>query len=627
MMHRPAHEVLGLRFGQAPAIAQAALFFAAAALWLLGRRYAGIVQDASIYMLQGLRKLHPGDFDSDLFFVHGSQDAYTAFPQLYATLIDMSGIGPAAMLLTIAGQAAFAGASLALIFRIAKGPARWWCFALLAMISGYYGGVGTMRFAEPFATARSLAEPLVVAALACTLGERHRTAFALLAASAALHPLVAAPGVAAILAWHALTHHRWVWSAPLVAGSAVVLGLAWKKLSIPLDPPWLAAVLDRSPQLFVSQWLAPDWARVLWGVCCVWLGSRFVDLPVRRLALAIAALGAAGIAASWIAVDLFNSALATALQAWRAHWLLQFLAIVLVPVAAAGLWKSGNAARTGAACLVASCCFGRAELPAAAALAAIAMILYASELRSPRWMGEGWHRLALIGVAGAASAGLLFEIQSRLPQAYVSVRSSGWLDYLDTAASVGGLLPVAALIWLAAYSRFATVSLALAAATFAAGIVAWDARKPWPRFVEQAAAGGNPFRTALPPRATVYWPGPYGKTWIALGKPSWISVDQGAGVVFNRETALAYVDRARGAEGLQSAIDNCAMAKPPGCRIAAEPARALCERRDGPDYLVLNARIDGYAADEWAMPPAFGPGRQVLYLYPCRPFLLPSRGK
>ena len=59
------------------------------------------------------------------------------------------------------------------------------------------------------------------------------------------------------------------------------------------------------------------------------------------------------------------------------------------------------------------------------------------------------------------------------------------------------------------------------------------------------------------------------------------------------------------------------MVEQPACRIDARPAAALCKRQDGPDYLVLNARIDGYAAIEWPLPPDIGPGRQSLFLHAC----------
>ena len=623
----PAREALGLRFDRLSPAAYAALAFSLAALWLLGRRYAGVKQDATLYLVQGLRRLDPASFGRDLFFAHGAQDAYTVFPYLYAPLIEALGAGGAAMAVTIAGQIAFFAAAVVLIFRMSAGHIRWWSLALLATVSGYYGGVGVFRLAESFATARTLAEPLVLAALACTLASRHAAAITVLVAAAVLHPLVAAPGIAAVFLWHAVERPRLLWAVPFLVATTIAVAIGWPGFTLRLDPPWLAVVLERLPHLFISQWLLPDWSRFLWGLCVAWLAARFVQAPVRRLVLAIAAIGLAGVAASWVAVDLLDSAFAAGLQMWRAHWLMHFLAIVLVPVAAAGLWRSGNAARAAAACIAASCCFGRAELPASAVLAAMAVALDASERRRPGWMGAGAFRLLLLAVLCAASAGLLFEVQSRFPPVYGAMRAPVWTGYVHAAASVGGLLPLAVLLWLAAHSRFAFAAVGVAAATFSLSIAAWDTRAPWSRFVEQASGGMNPFREKLTPHAVVFWPGPYGKAWFALGKPTWFSQDQGAGVVFNRETAIDYAKREIASRDLRSAIENCAMVEPPACRIDARPARELCERRDGPDYLVLNARMDGYAAIEWSLPPDIGPGRQSLFLVACRELVGNEKGR
>ncbi len=627
MKSTPVREALGLRFERLSPVAYAALALALAALWLLGRRYGGITHDASIYIAQGLRRLDPGSFGKDLFFAHGAQDAYTVFPYLYAPLIEAIGAGGAAMVVTSAGQIAFLVAAAVLVFRVAPGPARWWSLALLAAISGYYGGIGVFRIAEPFATARTLAEPLVLAAFACTLGSRHAAAIAMLAAAFMLHPLAAAPAIAAIFLWHAVAWPRMLHSVLILAALALAAIFAWPGIAPRFDQPWLAAVLERSPHLFISQWQLPDWSRLLWGLCVAWIAVRFLEAPVRRLVLAATATGLAGVAASWITVDLLQNAFYAGLQLWRAHWLMHLLAIVLVPVAVAGLWNSGNASRAAAACLAASCCFGRDELPAAAMLAILAVVLAASERRRPGWMGEGVFRLTLLAVLCAASTGLLFEIQSRLPAAYGATRSLVWTDYVRAASSVGGLLPLAGLLWLAACSRYAFVGAAVAGLAFAVSLAAWDARAPWPRFIEQASAGVNPFRDALPPGAQVFWSGLHGRTWLVLRRPTWFSGDQGAGIVFNRETAIDYATRKLASAELQSAIDNCAMVEQPSCRIDARPARELCERRDGPDYLVLNARIDGYRAMEWPLPPEIGPGRQSLFLYACREFSRNEKGR
>jgi hypothetical protein len=398
----------------------------------------------------------------------------------------------------------------------------------------------------------------------------------------------------------------------------------WPSVTLRFDPPWLSAVLERSPHLFVAHWPVQDWARLLWGLCVKWLAARFVEPPVRRLATAIAATGVAGVAASWIAVDLLDNAFVAGLQLWRTHWLMHFFAIVLVPVAAAGLWRSGNAARTAAACLAASCCFGRAELPAAGLLAVVAVILDAAERRWPRRLGETAFRLLLLAIICTASVGLVFEVQSRLPSAYGAIRSSAWTDYVHAAASVGGLLPLAVLLWLAACSRFVVLAVCSAAAAFALSVAAWDARVPWAHLIEEASAHSNPFRDAVPPGAVVFWPGPHGRVWLVLGRPTWFSVDQGAGIVFSRETAIEYDRRKFASRALRSSMDYCDQVAPPNCDIDARSVRALCEQPDGPDYAVLNAPIEGRKTAEWLLPPEIGPGRQMLHLYACRDLVATS---
>jgi hypothetical protein len=619
MRHKPAHEALGLRFDRISATGRAALVLALVALWLLGRRYAGFTHDATLYVAQGLRRLDPASFDRDLFFAYGAQDDYTLFPRLYAPLIDLFGAGTAAMLVTIVGQLAFFAAAASLVFRMTPGMARWWSLALLAAISGYYGGVGTFRMAEPFATARTLAEPLVIAVLAGTLAGRPRMALAALAAAAVVHPLVAAPGIAVIFLWHAAQRPRLLWSLPLLAILAAGLAGASPVLTERFDSAWLAVVLERSPHLFLSQWQAPDWARVVWGLCSVWLGLRFVDMPVSRLLLSAAGAALAGIAITWLAADLLHGVLAAGLQLWRAHWLLQLLAIVMVPVAVAGLWPRASAARAAGVLLAASCCFGRAELPVSAVLAALAVLFDASERFWPGWMGTKLLRVALAAATGAASVGFLLDVQSRLPLVYGTTQPASWADYLPAVGSLGGLVPLASLLWLAACSRFHIVAVALAAAALLGSVAVWDARSPWQRFIEQADGQQNPFRHALAPQAQVFWSDPNGPVWLALGTATWFSVDQGAGVAFSRATAMEYDARKRASESLRGRIQNCALAHPAECRIDSRVAIALCRRPAGPDYLVLNGFIDGHrAAAQWRMPAAIGTRRPTLHLFSCR---------
>lgn len=627
MSGRPAHEALGLRFDSTALTSRAALGLGLAALWLLGRRYGGITHDAAIYLLLGLRRLEPGVLDGDLFLAHGSQDAYTAFPYIYAPLIDALGPGTAALVLTIVGQIAFLGAAAALVWRMVRGPARWWSLALLAASSGYYGGVGVFRLAETFATARTLAEPLVVLALACMLASRHRMSWFALGLAAFLHPLVAAPGIAVAGLWYAAPRPRPLWVFPLAVLAAVALGAIVPGFLARFDAPWREAVQDRSPHLFLLLWQAPDWARFIWGLCVSWLALRSLDSGARRLLIAAVVVAVAGVLASGVAVDLLDSAGAAALQMWRSHWLMHLLAIVLVPRAAAWLWRSGDAGRAAAVCLAASCCFGRSELPAAAILAAMAVVFDAAQRRRPAWISEDTSRLAMALAACAAAVGLLLEVQSRLPLAYGAARPAAWTDYVYAAGSVGGLLPLGLVIWLVACSRFRVAGTALAAAALAAAVAAWDARAPWPRFIDQASAGEHPFRAAIAPGSQVFWPAPHSPAWVLLRTPTWFSADQGAGIVFSRDTAIEYAERKRASLDLIAASENCRMAGADACRIDARRALALCRRRNAPAYLVLDARVDARALMDWALPEGVLPGARSLHLYSCTDLAAKEKGR
>lgn len=620
MRSRPVQEMLGLRFDRLGPWAQVALACALAALWLLGRRYAGITHDATLYVAQGLRQIDAEAFGPDLFFKFGAQDGYTVFPFLYAPLIELFGVGGAAMLVTILGQLVFVAAAAALVACVATGPARWWSLALLAAISGYYGGVGTFRVAEPFATARTIAEPLVLAAIVFTLAARPWWALLVLVCAAVVHPLVTVPGIAAVFLWHAVQRPRLLWAVPVLLALAAALAAAVPGSTARFDVAWLSEVLERSPHLFISRWLAPDWARLFWGLCCAWLALRFVEAPVRHMVLTVTGTAIAGITVTWLAVDLLDSALAAGLQIWRAHWLMQVLVIVLVPVSVAGLWRLGGASRAAAALLAASCCFGRADLPAAASLVALAVVLERSDRRWPGWMGRKLLRLAIVVALAAASVGVLLEVQARLPSVYGAVLPWSWTDYLPAIAAAGMLVLLACLFWLAACSRFPVPAAALACVALAGSVAAWDGRSSWSRFIEQAGDRENPFRAALPSGTQVFWPAPNGPVWIALRTATWFSVDQGAGIAFNRATAMEYGARKLASESLRGRIQNCAMAYPADCRIDLEVAAALCLWRGrGPDYLVLNGRVEGRGPSaSWQTPAVTGPGRPTLYLYPCR---------
>ena len=575
----PASDALRLRLDRPIPLALG--WIALGALWLLGRRYKGITHDAGLYFAQALRRLEPDGLAGDLFFAFHSQDGYSLFPALYALLIQALGPGNAALAVTLAGQVAFVAAAWALATRFLAGDLRWWALALLACLSGYYGGLGVFRLAEPFATARTWAEPLAVAALALTLARRPALAAAALAGSAVLHPLVAAPAMIAVALFH-LQRPRLAFFVTATAAAALLFSFGPR-----LDPAWLEPLVERSPHLFMTRWDLADWSRVVWGLCLARLAWDFLAPDPRRLLTMIATTALAGLAASAIAEDGLHSAAAAALQMWRAHWVLHLAAILLVPLVARELWRGGRASQLAAACIVASCCFARDELWLAALLAMAALALRKARLA---WLAETAYRFLLVVLAGAASVGLLLAAQAHMPTTYGAALPPSWLEHL---VSAGTLLPLAFLLWLALRCGW----LGRAGGVFAltammVGTLGWDSRAAWARAAETGGAPLARFRDAVPPRAQVFWPGQSSPAWLVLHRPNWHSADQGAGIVFSRDTALEFHARKAASAALKTAMDACQLADAGECRIGAQLVRDLCERPAAPTHLVLNAPVD-----------------------------------
>ncbi|MGO8977615.1 MAG: hypothetical protein ACLQNV_29365, partial [Steroidobacteraceae bacterium] len=165
-----------------------------AAIWLLTHRYGGITNDAQLYAIQALARIHPS-LGKDLYLQNVSQDHYTVLTPLYAAVIRSMGLAPAALLLMILCRVCGLAAAWLLVRRFANPAAAALALALLIIVPGSYGGSGVFHTAEDFLSARSFAEALVVSALACHFGGYRRLGLAIASATLLVHPLMALPGV------------------------------------------------------------------------------------------------------------------------------------------------------------------------------------------------------------------------------------------------------------------------------------------------------------------------------------------------------------------------------------------------------------------------------------------------
>jgi hypothetical protein len=123
--------------------------------------------------------------------------------------------------------------------------------------------------------------------------------------------------------------------------------------------------------------------------------------------------------------------------------------------------------------------------------------------------------------------------------------------------------------------------------------------------------------------AQVYWHGGITAllgTWVFFKGPSYFSVAQGAGSVFQRKTALEYDGRASVFNGLKFQAEMCHILKQlnrtqDDCAPTPEILYDICDRSPRLDYMVFEADIGGLQVSRWDA--AFDTKKTSYYLYDC----------
>ena len=546
-------DTAGLRRFRIVALAAAVLL-----LWLETRRYFGVVFDARFYMLEALRALHPAAYAGDLYFQFGSQGSFSAFTRLYLPLLPVFGVGMTGIILTIVGQLLWLAGLFLLTRRIVGDRLMWLSMAVvIGMLSLYPGG---FLYGEGYVTARLFAEAFVMMGLS-QLSKRPLLAIAVLLLAAALHPLMALPGLAVAFVWLALGQPRW-WLV-MAGGVAAALALAvagmapFTNLLRTVDPAWLAVIKARSMQCLLSSW-DMDWFRqaaavIAWAVAALVLAGP----QHRRFLIAVLAVGVGGLVCTWLGGDIAHNFLIIELQPWRTLWLLQLVSRIYVPLILMG-------------------------------------VLARTSLDSFRWTVIA--TMALIASACVA----------RL------VRYSDASDFtvISLALAMAGLAIMAAVLLAGESRRGITVVVAVAGvALIPVALSQWDARPAWIKYVESPQPPPRALTALLPANASVYWEGGVEMLWFRMQRASYFSCEQGTGVVFSRDTAMTYQRRAAGLWPLRTSdfyqSETCfALDGQPQDRSRAGLAK-LCAREPGLGYLVLTAPLDGMTAKTWQPPMRF----------------------
>lgn len=604
-------------------VAAGLLVAAATAMWLLQHGYHGIVDDSRLYSLQALHRAFPADFAKDVFFLHGSQDDYSIFGPLYGVAVEALGLSTANQVLLVVGQGVWiaAVASLALLL---AGPARWLFLGLAFVGSPFYGIGEVLGFGEPFLTARTYAEPLVVGALALALRNRAALAVIALAAAFAVHPLVAAPGAALLFLFHARPSARWVIPALAVVGLVAAAALAevapFDRLLATVDPEWAAIVERRSPFLFMANADLGDLnAAVLAAALIVGALAGPLDGRLRRLLAAALIVGIAGYALALLGGDLARNVFVLQIQPWRAWWLTQFFAWMAFAVIATDYRKEPATRVAMAGYFLA---WMTVDTVGGAVAVATTVFRYGRVGKGrpaiPRLVEFAMYALtaaAVLARVASDAAGLMPDVPSSLQWLQIAaILAVMILMYLPTVPALAYFYVVDA-----AFHRPEPAALALAgtivAVQLALGIATWD-RRPSETATIEAGASAESFAAAIPPGAVVYWQDSPLRSWFLLRRANYFSGAQGAGVAFSRDGALEFVRRARRLAPLGVGDGDMSLAVRQKTLYGPLPFAGLVHLCHDPalDFAILAQTFPEAPVAVWRED---GPGRDWL-LFDCR---------
>jgi hypothetical protein len=518
-----------------------------AALWLLMRGYHGLTGDGQIYAFQALSRILP-QLTTDLYLQNISQDQFTIFSPIYAWFIGLMGLENAARLLTVAFTMWFLAAAWSFALSVTSRDGAWLAAALLLIVAGDYGGSGVFRFSETFLTARLPAEALVMTALALHVRGMKRIGLVLAIGTLFVHPLIALPGLLLLICLR-LPSRASVVSA--IAAVLIVLGIAIATVMLPttsqlltiMDAAWLNVVRERSQFLFLPLWSFHDWdlnARPF-----IYLGFTAIAVPdarIRELCLAAALVGAAGLAVALIGSLIGPVAVLVQGQAWRWVWITALISLLLLPVTVLRVWRDPRCGLLCAVLLVSGCTLSAVDGTACVSFALIFWSMR-THIDARGTLYFRWLSAAL----GVAIIGWVLVKSWAIVSPPISSSTRELLNPARIRDIFGLRIPaamVAALVWWrirTSRTTWVPVSLSVAFATVSIFIL--------PAALEQSRTFASSSNTGdfadwvkvIPPTSTVLVApaqdvGAF--VWFTLERPNYLALDQSAGVVFSRATAL-----------------------------------------------------------------------------------------
>ena len=577
------------------ALGPAAVLVLVAAL-LLSHPFTGIRHDGILYAGDALARLQPGQFHDDLYFLFGSQGRFTLLPAFYAALIAAFGFGGGTMVGLLLAFALYVAATLWVVTWLAPASLRVACVLAVTLGWTLYGGERVFAYSEPFLTARSFAEPVVLLAMGCMVRGRFVAAGLALLAGLVIHPLIASCGV--LVLWVVLVQgdRRWLWLAVVGAAVLTLLGVLaigpFADVFTRYDDAWLALVQEANGHAFVLRWTPNDFGIVVFDTVCLWFAWRAAERPAHRaLIVAVVVVGLGATAASALLVDVGLNPFFGKLQIWRALWLMQWFAIVgLVPVGVR-LWRRDAQGRV-VACLLAIAWMAPYTLvPGPVGLIAVAIEVF----RTRATITKVTLRIVET-VTVLVACSIVFQYEARVVKLGLLLDQSA-RQMVAQALTMNLVVLAGAVGFFVVRRRIGRLAPVLAVVACVGAFGLWDQRPVWTRTLESQPLDRHIWSDVVEPDAKVYWYRDMIAPWILMGHANYYTQQQGSGAVFSRAMIVELEKRRRIAGMLDMQEQICRVmnnlnAKANSCEPDVAATEAICVE-GGVDYVVLQSTLEG----------------------------------
>jgi hypothetical protein len=602
------------------------LVFIFAAIWVCAHFYRGIWHDGALYLGQALLHLRPDVYAQDLFFKYGSQDQFTIFSPIYAWAIEHFGVGTASIGLLLIGQALFAVTLVFCCTALFGKEVGLLSACAVMLVSRFYGGENVFSYSEAFLTARTFAEPLCLFAVWLILKARFGWSFLFSVLAALFHPLTALPCL--FLWWISLIsiNRKWLWlavAAPALPALALAGVPPFDGLLQTYDSEWWSLVERVNHQVIPALWGIKSWALLGMDIILICLGMHLLKAQ-RGFLRNVFLVGVIGFLASIVATSWLQNILLTSLQLWRTHWILHLFAMSLLPVLVLHLWPQGGTARLAALFVIIAAYLANVGL-ASCGVALLAVGLFCLHKRGVSlsreivWMLWG---TAILIVLIKTGAGVMVALrpENSLPGV---TSHGGQTQKLIFAFPVLWLAGIG-LARLASSERYRVLALGVAVLGFCVSVSAWDQRTPWRKYVESSQLASHPFRSHLSAKHDVFWYEELVTPWLSLGTTSYFETSQGAGILFNRATAIEFSRREESVNILRFQVGLCNISdflnesKASECEPSHEVITEICSTSPDLEAIVMPWKIQGMHSIHWSTVLPKEKRETTYYLYKCK---------